>query len=233
LIKDEEGVADDSSLYRSMIGISLYFTANRPDSVTGGYARNQAKLKMNNLAQIKRILKDMSGTTDYDFLGSLSKNSNLTGYYNVDWAGGTDNRKSTLGGCFFLGNNLISWFSKKQNSVSLSTAEAECIAAESCCSQIVWMNQMLEEYDVRQDVLTLYCDNLSAINIAKNPIQHSRSKLINIWHHFIRDLVEDKVVTLEHVPTEEQLADIFTKALDVKQFEALRSKLGVCLHEEL
>jgi hypothetical protein len=95
------------------------------------------------------------------------------------------------------------------------------------------MNQMLEEYDVRQDVLTLYCDNLSAINIAKNPIQHSRSKLINIWHHFIRDLVEDKVVTLEHVPTEEQLADIFTKALDVKQFEALRSKLGVCLHEEL
>jgi len=79
----------------------------------------------------------------------------------------------------------------------------------------------------------LYCDNLSAINISKNPIQHSRTKHIDIWHHFIRDLIEDKVVTLEHVTTEEQLDDIFTKALDVKQFERLRSKLGSCVHEEL
>jgi hypothetical protein len=79
----------------------------------------------------------------------------------------------------------------------------------------------------------LYCDNLSAINISKNLVQHSRTKHINTRHHFIRDLVEEKVVTLEHVTTGEQLADIFTKALDVKQFEKLRSKLGICLHEEL
>lgn len=92
---------------------------------------------------------------------------------------------------------------------------------------------MLEEYDVKQGVLTLYCDNLSAINISKNPIQHSRTKHIDIRHHFMRDLVEEKIVTLEHVSTVEQLADIFTKVLDVKQFEKLRSKLGICLHEEL
>jgi hypothetical protein len=92
---------------------------------------------------------------------------------------------------------------------------------------------MLEEYDVQQNVLTLYCDNLSVINISKNLIQHSGTKHIDIRHHFIRDLVEYKVVTLEHVTTEEQLADIFTKALDVKQFEKLRSKLGICIHEEL
>lgn len=92
---------------------------------------------------------------------------------------------------------------------------------------------MLEEYDVSQSVLTLYCDNLSAINISKNPIQHSRTKHIDIRHHFIKNLVEDKVVTLERVTTEEQLADIFTKTLDVKQFEVLWSKLGICLHEEL
>jgi hypothetical protein len=106
--------------------------------------------------------------------------------------------------------------------VSLSTAEAEYIAAGSSCSQLVWMKQMLKEYNVEQDVLTLYCDNLSVINIPKNPIQHSRTKHIDIQHHFIRDLVEEKVVTLEHVDTEEQLADIFTKALDAKQFENLR-----------
>ena len=132
-----------------------------------------------------------------------------------------------------MGNNLISWFSKKQNCVSLSTAEAEYIAAGSSCSQLVWMKQMLTEYNVSQNVMTLFCDNLSAINISKNPIQHSRTKHIDIRHHFIRDLVEDKVITLKHVATELQLADIFTKALDATQFENLRSKLGICLSETL
>ncbi|PNY11358.1 gag-pol polyprotein, partial [Trifolium pratense] len=109
---------------------------------------------------------------------------------------------------------------KKQNSLSLSTAEAEYIAAGSGCSQLLWMKQMLKEYNIEQDVMTLYCDNLSAINISKNPIQHSRTKHIDIRHHFIRDLVEDKIVTLEHVATKNQLADIFTKALDAVQFES-------------
>ena len=92
---------------------------------------------------------------------------------------------------------------------------------------------MLTEYNVTQNVMTLFCDNLSAINISKNPIQHSRTKHIDIRHHFIRDLVEDKVITLEHVATDLQLADIFTKALDATQFENLRSKLGICLSETL
>ena len=92
---------------------------------------------------------------------------------------------------------------------------------------------MLTEYNVSQNVMTLFCDNLSAINISKNPIQHSRTKHIDIRHHFIRDLVEDKVITLEHVATELQLADIFTKALDATQFENLRGKLGICLSETL
>ena len=81
-------------------------------------------------------------------------------------------------------------------------------------------------------MLTLYCDNMSAINISKNPTQQSRTKHINIRHHFIRDLVEDKIVTLEHVATDNQLADIFTKALDANKFETLRGKLGMCLLDD-
>ncbi|KAK2396392.1 secreted RxLR effector protein [Trifolium repens] len=96
----------------------------------------------------------------------------------------------------------------------------------SSCSQLLWMKQMLSEYNVEQDVLTLYCDKTSAINISKNPIQHSRTKQIDVRHHFIRDLVEDKVVTLEYVATNNQLADIFTK------FETLRGKLGICLLDD-
>jgi hypothetical protein len=182
---------------------------------------------------MKRILKYVNGTSDYGILYAHDQNSKLVGYCDADWAGSADDRKSTSGGYFFLGNNLITWFSKKHNSVALSTVEAEYIAAGSSCSQLVWVKQMLKEYKVEQDVLTLYCDNLSAINISKNSIQHSRTKHIDIRHHFIRDLVEENIVTLEHVATEEQIADIFTKALYAKQFEYLRGKLGICLHEEL
>lgn len=88
---------------------------------------------------------------------------------------------------------------------------------------------MLEEYDVPQDVVTLFCDNTSAINIAKNPVQHSKTKHIEIRHHYIRDLVNYKILSLEHVNTEDQLADIFTKPLDMVKFEKLRSALGVCI----
>ncbi|XP_057452420.1 uncharacterized protein LOC130744244 [Lotus japonicus] len=112
-------------------------------------------------------------------------------------------------------------------------AEAEYIAAGSGCTQLIWMKQMLKEYNILQDIMTLYCDNLSAINISQNPIQHSRTKHIDIWHYFIRELVEEKVILLEHVDTEAQLADIFTKALDAVKFEKLRSELGVCMSTEL
>ncbi|KAK2376831.1 gag-protease polyprotein [Trifolium repens] len=113
-----------------------------------------------------------------------------------------------------------------------SADDRKSTSAGSSCSQLLWMKQMLSEYNVEQDVLTLYCDNMSAINISKNHIQHSRTKHIDIRHHLIRDLVEDKVVTLEHVATDNQLADIFTKALDASKFETLRGKLGICLLDD-
>ncbi|CAJ2652309.1 unnamed protein product [Trifolium pratense] len=234
LAKDEKGVNVDQSLYRSMIGSLLYLTASRPDImfVVGVCARYQSEPKMSHLTQVKRIFKYVNGTCGYGILYSHGNNSTLVGYCDAYWAGSVDDRKSTSGGCFFLGSNLVSWFSKKQNSVSLSTAEAEYIAAGSSCSQLLWTRQMLKEYSVEQDVMTLYCDNLSAINIFSNPIQHSRTKHIDIRHHFIRELVEEGIVTLEHISSEEQLADIFMKALDANQFEKLRGKLGICLFED-
>ncbi|XP_050916171.1 uncharacterized protein LOC127131285 [Lathyrus oleraceus] len=153
---------------------------------------------------------------------SHNANSLIIGYCGADWAANVDDINSTSGGFFFLGNNLISWFRKKQNCVSLSMVEARYIAAGNSCSQLIWMKQMLEEDNVQQDVMTLYYDNLSAINIPKNPIQHNRTKHIYILHHFIRDLDEDKIVTLEHVATEKQLTDIFTKAMDANQFKKFR-----------
>ena len=123
----------------------------------------------------------------------------------------------------------MSWHSKKQNSISLSTAEDEYIAAGSCCAQLLWMKQMLKDYGFDLDTLTVFCDNTSAINISKNPVQHSRTKHIDIRHHFIRELVENKTLVLEYIETEKQITDIFTKALDSVRFDSLRKSLGVCL----
>ncbi|CAM8983988.1 unnamed protein product [Rhodiola kirilowii] len=229
--KDEASTKVDQTLYTSMIGSLLYLTASRPDIAyaVGVCARYQVNPKESHPMNVKRIIRYVFGTADYRLWYTKDTNSCLVGYCDANWAGNAEDRKSTSGGCFFLGNNLVSWFSKKQNSISLSTAEAEYIAMGSCCTQMLWMKQMLEEYGVKQDVMTLYCDNMSAINISKNPVQHSRTKHIDIRHHFIRELVEKKITTLTHVSTEKQLVDIFTKALDNLQFETLRSSLGLCV----
>ncbi|XP_050878003.1 uncharacterized mitochondrial protein AtMg00810-like [Lathyrus oleraceus] len=140
----------DQSLYRKMIGSLLYLTASRPDItfVVRVCARYQSEPKMTHITQVKRILKYINGTSEYRMLYSHNENSLLIRYYGADWADSADDRKNTYGGCFFLGNNLISWFSKKQNSVSLSTAETEYIGAGSSCSHMIWMKQMLEENNV-------------------------------------------------------------------------------------
>ena len=110
--------------------------------------------------------------------------------------------------------------SKKQNSISLSTAEVEYIAVGSCCTQLVWMQKLLHDYGICQEHLPIYCDNISAINISKNPVQHSRTKHIEIRHQFIKELVEDGILTLKFIRIDDQKANLFTKPLDSKRFES-------------
>ncbi|XP_050916657.1 uncharacterized mitochondrial protein AtMg00810-like [Lathyrus oleraceus] len=131
LTKDEKGVDVDQSLYRSMIGSILYLTTSRSDITfaVGVCARYQAEPKISHITQVKRIFKYINRTSEYGMMYSYNTNSMLVGYCNADWEGSADDRKITYGGCFFLGNNPISWFNNKQNCVSLSTTEAEYIAA--------------------------------------------------------------------------------------------------------
>ena len=100
--------------------------------------------------------------------------------------------------------------------------------AESACTQLIWMKNMLQEYCIPQNLMTLYCDNMSITDISKNPVQQSRIKHIDIRHHFIRELIEDKIITLEHICSNLQLLDIFTKPLDANLFKHLHAGLGVC-----
>ena len=165
-----------------MISSLLYLTASRPDISYSVRvcARYQANSKESHMTTLKRIIKYVKTTTEFGVWYNKDTSDVLAGYSDADWARNADDRKSTSGACFYVGNNLVSWMSKKQNSISLSTAEAEYIAAGSCCTQLLWMQKLLHDYGICQEHLTIYCDNTSAINISKNPIQHSRTKHIEI-----------------------------------------------------
>lgn len=230
LSSDDTSALVDQKLYRSMIGSLLYLCASRPDIAFSVHAcaRFQAKPRMNHLLALKRIIKYVNGTLGHGIWYTRGSESQLYGFTDADWAGNIDTRKSTSGGCFYVGNNLTTWLCKTQNSVSLSTAEAEYIAAGSCCTQLMWMRQMMSDYGIEQQCMTLYCDNMSAIQMSKNPVFHSRTKHIDIRHHYIRELVNKKLVSLEHVRTLANRADILTKPLDVARFETLRREIGVC-----
>jgi hypothetical protein len=121
----------------------------------------------------------------------------------------------------------VSWASKKQNSVALSTVEAEYIAAGHCCTQLLWMRQTLQDYGYKLTKVPLLCDNESAIRMADNPVEHSRTKHIAIWYHFLRDHQQRGDIEIAYVSTKEQLAGIFTKPLDEKTFTKLRYKLNI------
>jgi hypothetical protein len=148
-------------------------------------------------------------------------NFNLLGYSDSDYAGCKVDRKSTSGTCQFLGRSLVSWSSKKQNSV------AEYVAAGACCAQLLWMKQTLNDYGCRFTHIPLLCDNESAIKLANNPVSHSRTKRIDIRHHFLRDHENKGDIALCHVSTKKQLADIFTKPPDESRFCFLRSELNI------
>ncbi|KAJ9541965.1 hypothetical protein OSB04_028471 [Centaurea solstitialis] len=234
LDKDSKGKPVDVTLYRGMIGSLLYLTASSPDIMysTCLCARYQAEPKESHLTAVKRIFRYLKGTPNMGLWYSKDSGFDLTAYSDSDFAGCKIDRKSTTGGCHLLGGKLVSWTSKKQNSVSTSTAEAEYVAAGICCAQVLWLRNQLQDYDIQLSKIPIYCDNTSAIAIANNPVLHSKTKHIEVRYHFIRDHVMNGDIELHFVPTEYQLADLFTKPLDVTRFNMLLSELGMLNPEE-
>ncbi|KAJ9536116.1 hypothetical protein OSB04_un000710 [Centaurea solstitialis] len=225
---DLSGKPVDLKKYRAMIGSLLYLTASRPDIVfsTGVCARYQCDPRDSHLKAVKRILRYLKGTPDFGLWYPKGSSFELIGYTDSDHAGCKLDRKSTSGACQFLGNKLVSWSSRKQNCVSLSTAEAEYIAA-CCCSQVLWMKTQLADFGYTMNQIPIYCDSQSAIQITANPVQHSKTKHIDIRYHFIKDHVEKGNIELYFVESDLQLADLFTKAFDEKRHFFLLSKLGM------
>ncbi|GJU53891.1 retrovirus-related pol polyprotein from transposon TNT 1-94 [Tanacetum coccineum] len=229
LDKDYMGIPVDQTRFRGIVGSLMYLTASRPDLVFAVCmcARYQAKPTKKHLEAIKRVFRYLKGTINMGLWYPKDNAMSLTAYADADHAGCQDSRRSTSGSAQFLGDRLVSWSSKKQRSTAISTTEAEYIAMSGCCAQILWMRSQLKDYGFEFNKIPLYCDNKSAIALCCNNVQHSRSKHIDIRHHFIREQVENRVVELYFVETNYQLADILTKALPRERFEFLLPRLGM------
>ncbi|KAK1677814.1 hypothetical protein QYE76_038662 [Lolium multiflorum] len=220
----------DPSLYRSLAGALQYLTLTRPDL---SHAVQQICLFMHaprepHFQLVKRILRYVHATSHFGLQLHANPSSALVAYSDADWAGCPDTRRSTSGFCVFLGANLVSWSSKRQPTVSRSSAEAEYRAVANCIAETVWLRQLLTELHLPAVAATVvYCDNVSATYMSSNPVQHQRTKHIEIDLHFVRDRVALGEARVLHVPTSLQYADIFTKGLPTAVFEEFRSSLNV------
>ncbi|GJR59551.1 retrovirus-related pol polyprotein from transposon TNT 1-94 [Tanacetum coccineum] len=228
LTKDEECESVDSTKYRGMIGSLLYLTASRPDIMFSVClcARFQEAPKTSHLEAVKRIFRYIKGTTHLGLWYPKGTGIETVVYADSDHAGDYVDRKSTSGICTFVGCCLTSWFSKKQTALAISTTEAEYVSAKKACQQALWMKQALIDYD---DV-PIMCDNKGAIDLSKNPVQHSRTKHIEIRHHFLRDNVQKGHISIEKVSSVDNIADILTKPLKRESFNYLRLGLGMMEH---
>lgn len=225
----------DVNTYRQMVGSLMYASySTRPDitHATNMVARHMSNPTDDSIIMVKRIYRYLAGARSHGLLYKTSTHTQhqggvvLSGYCDADWGGDLADRKSTTGYCTFINDNLISWQSKKQTTVALSSTEAEYMAICDITKEIMWMQMILSELHMKVITPTIiYVDNQSAIKISENDIAHERTKHIDIKHYFVKDAIEKKIIQLKWISTEHQLADIFTKALPSPSFTSLRDRL--------
>ncbi|KAK4370479.1 hypothetical protein RND71_009954 [Anisodus tanguticus] len=206
----------DPTLYRSLAGALHYLTFTRPDIA---YAVQQVCLfihdpRESHFAALKHIIRYVKGTLDFGLHLYPSGPNQATCLHGCDWAGCPDTRRSTSGYCVFLRNNLISWSAKRQATLSRSSAEAEYRGVANVVAEICWLRNLLLELQCPlRKASIVYYDNISAIYMSHNPVQHQRTKHIEMDIHFLREKVACGQVKILHVPSSYQYADIFTKGL--------------------
>ncbi|GKA18698.1 putative ribonuclease H-like domain-containing protein [Tanacetum coccineum] len=233
LVKNKDGTDVDEHLYRSMIGSLMYLIASKPDIMFAvcACAKFQVTPKTSHLLDVKRIFRYLKGKPNLGHWYPRDSLFELVAYTVSDYAGVTQDMKSTTKGCQFLGNRLISWQCKKQTVVATTTTEAEYVAAASCCGQVLWIQNQLLDYGYNFMNTVIHIDNNSTICIIENPIQHSKTKHIEIRHHFINDCNAKRLIQMVKIDTEHNVADLLTKGFDAGRIstvgdEAVHKELG-------
>ena len=230
-LRKHDGEAEvDPTYFKSLVGSLRYLTCTRPDILygVGLISRYMETPSQSHLNAAKRILRYIKGTLNEGILYPSNQEVKLIGYSDSDWGRDLDERKSTTGYCFYIGDAAFTWSSKKQAIVTLSTCEAEYVAASSTVCHCIWLRNLLSFLGFAQQGPTeIRVDNKSAIALAKNPVFHERSKHIDTRYHFIREHVNQNDVELVYCKSQDQIADIFTKPLKNDVFRRLKFMLGM------
>lgn len=207
---------DDPSTYRSMVGSLIYLTLTRPDIsfAVGVLSRFMQDPRKQHMIAMKRVLRYIRATVEKGVGFKRESGPKLMGFCDADYAGDLNERRSTTGYVFMFGSCPVSWSSKRQSTVSLSTTEAEYRAGSSAAQECIWLVRLLKDLNQKMDYpIQLLCDNQSAIKLAENPVFHARTKHIEVDHHFIREKVLKGDIDLQWIDTRDQVADVFTKSL--------------------
>ncbi|KAG8497018.1 hypothetical protein CXB51_008234 [Gossypium anomalum] len=228
--KNKEGRLVDKGQYQRLVGKLIFLSHTRPDiafavSLVSQFMHSPIKEHEEAVFRILRYLKSSPGK---GLFFKKSEQRGIEAYTDADWAGSITNRRSTSGYCTFFWGNLVTWQSKKQSVVARSSAEAEFRSMAQGICEMMWLKRIMEE--LRKPItspMKLYCDSKTAISIAHNPVQHDRTKHIEIDRHFIKEKIEEGQVCMPFVPSEQQIADILTKGLSKTSFDFLVSKLGM------
>ena len=204
-------------LYRELVGALMYVAkCTRPDiaHAVSEAAKFCERYGKSHWAAAKRILKYLKTTQEFSIKFCGASKGELIGFADANWAGNVDTRCSTTGYIFFLNSGVISWNSKRQTTVATSSTESKYMSLYSATQEAIWLRLLLKDLNYTdQEVTTIYQDNQGCIALAKNPVYHARTKHIDIKFHFLREKVDGDVIALEYKPTEEMVADGFTKAL--------------------
>ncbi|XP_038687471.1 uncharacterized mitochondrial protein AtMg00810-like [Tripterygium wilfordii] len=230
-LSPNEGIPlDDPLRYRRLVGRLMYLCLTRPDIT---YTVNTLSQFMQKPTQVhmnaaNRVLKYIKGTLDHSLFYPATNVLQVRGFCDSDWAACTHTRRSVTGFCIKLGDALIGWKSKKQKTVSRSSAEVEYRAMASAVSEMSWIHNLLKELQIKAIYpMDLYCDNQAAIHIATNPVFHERTKHIELDLHFTRDKVQEGLIKLAHLRTADQPSDLLTKPLSVQRIHHLLDKLNM------
>ena len=220
----------DKGRYQTLVGKLIYLSHTRPDiayavSVVSQFMHCPSEDHMNAVIQILQYLKSSPGK---GLMFTRNHHLRVEGYTDADWAGNISDRKSTSGYFTFVGGNLVTWRSKKQKVVALSSAEAEFRGMAKGICELLWLRKLLTEIGFAPSCeMDLFCDNKAAIDISHNPVQHDRTKHVKVDRHFIKQNIEAKIIRFPFVKSEDQLADILTKAVCRKTFYSSLAKLGI------
>ncbi|CAN6696244.1 unnamed protein product [Malus baccata var. baccata] len=217
------------SYYQRLVGKLIYLTITRPDITyaVGIVSQFMHSPTVDHLNIVKRILRYLKGSIGRGILMQNNQSTSISGYTDADSAGNAIDRRSTTGYCTFVGGNIVTWKSKKQQVIARSSAEAEYRAMAATACELIWLKGLLSDLGFHcSNSIPLMCDNQAAMHIAANPVFHERTKHIEVDCHFVRSQVQSQIIHTVFTRSYDQLADLFTKALPSAQFHRLLGKLG-------